>query len=84
VTFEDTAYVVNNDLILHNHQVTNASPKFIVDKTHVDCTPIVFTILPDDSTENYGLVKMFCNFQFGVQSQCIVASKFSSQRAKEQ
>jgi len=70
--------------VIRCDQATNARPKFIVDKAAVECTSIVFVILPDDSTENYGLVKMVCNFLLGVQSQCIVKSKFEGQRSKDQ
>ena len=45
---------------------------------------IVFIILPDDTSERYGIAKMCCQFYEGVQSQCIVASKFSGQRNQDQ
>lgn len=55
-----------------------------VEEYTIECPALVICLLPDNKAEKYGLVKMFCHFQYGVQCQCIVSSKYTSQKRKEQ
>lgn len=64
--------------------VNEVRPKLIVSKSRVECPSLVFVVLPNDSSEIYGLAKMFCHFYFGISCQCIVSTKYEGQRNKNQ
>jgi len=84
LTFELTILVDENGRSFPYHLVDELRPKFVIEKYRVECPSFVFIILPKDSSELYGLAKMFCHFHFGVSCQCIVSSKYEGQRNKNQ
>ena len=50
----------------------------------VECPAMIIVYLQDDSKDLYNLVKMMCQFEFGVQSQCIVHKKYITNSRKDQ
>ena len=64
--------------------VQQAFPKYMLHgediTVHLEVVSMVFVILPDESAEMYGLPKLLSHFKFGIPSQCIISSKFQSQR----
>jgi hypothetical protein len=49
-------------------------------KQHLELPSIVFVILPDEKAESYGVTKKLSHYEFGLQTQCIIATKFQGQR----
>ena len=48
--------------------------------TNLECPSMVFVILPDDKAEHYGVTKMLSHFEFGIITQCVIATKYQGQR----
>ncbi len=62
----------------------NACAVYVLDDkevdTHLEVVSLMFVILPDESSEVYGVTKMLSHFMLGIPSQCIIASKYNDQR----
>jgi len=59
-------------------------PVTIAEDWQIECPSVVFCQLPDDGAGRYNLIKLMSNFEFGVQSQCFLGSKFSQQKSPDQ
>ena len=82
LSYNDTfVFQLEDYSILLCNQCVNEAPIIRVSESDIQCPSIIFCILPDDKAELYGLVKMFCHFYYGVQSQCIVGGKYDMQRS---
>ncbi len=85
VTFERHVFQISETEILTEEQLTSAPiPVYLLEGTNImkniEFPSIVFIVLPDEKAEYYGVAKMLSHFEFGVQSQCIIASKYQGQR----
>jgi len=85
VRFKKMVYQLKNSTTVDpNETEVNPMPIVRVDLNQVECPSLVFVYLPDETTETYHFVKLLAQFEFGVQSQCVVSTKFCSQKRPEQ
>jgi hypothetical protein len=66
-------------LVVPESEVLTATALLRVEPEHIEVPSMVFVYLPDDSTDRYNFIKFLSHFVFGVNTQCSVQSKFSSQ-----
>lgn len=70
--------------LVHDREVQNTKSLVTVQREKIECPSIVFVRLQNDNSEVYNFVKLLSNLEFGVQSQCFVQTKYSSQRNPDQ
>lgn len=84
VTFERRFYVLEDKTALPEESTPNACAVYLLDEmevdTHLEAVSLVFVILPSETAEVYGTTKMISHLVAGIPSQCIIASKYQSQR----
>jgi hypothetical protein len=69
----------DNFIAAEDEAMPNPRPAFELEDWQIECPAIVFVYAADNSTAQYDCVKMFSDFQFGVQCQYIVQEKCAAQ-----
>jgi len=85
MTFDSHVYQISDTEIITEEELNSPPiPVHMLEGQNImksiEFPSMVFVILPDDKAEHYGVAKMLSHFQFGVQSQCIIATKYLGQR----
>jgi hypothetical protein len=65
--------------IIPESKVLTATALLRVEPEHLEVPSMVFVYLPSDDTDTYNFIKFLSHFFFGVNTQCSVRSKYSSQ-----
>eukprot|EP01083_Nonionella_stella_P283854 966203_1 len=84
VTFERKVFQYEDGNSIDVMDAPNAQPLYVVLDVDINCPSIIFIVLPDDTTERYGLAKLVCQGDHGIPSQMIVGSKFANHRNRDQ
>jgi hypothetical protein len=82
VTFERCLFQLDEsgENMITEDQAKSAFPLYMLNgkriKQHLELPSIVFFILPDKKSEYYDVIKKLSHYEFGVQTQCIIAENF--------
>jgi hypothetical protein len=75
----EVGYETANLGIIPESEVLTATALLRVEPEHLEVPSMIFVYLPSDDTETYNFIKFLSHFFFGVNTQCSVRSKYSSQ-----
>jgi hypothetical protein len=59
------------------------APLIQLPTSNVECPCVIFAYKPDKDTSTYDILKMASHFDSGVNSQCIVSTKYTNQKTQK-